>query len=413
MLQPKQGPNYQWWLVALLSLNFGIVFFDRNALNFLMPFVQPDLALSNTQIGLLASALSLTWAISGYFIGQASDRAGKRKVFLIASVIAFSLCSFVSGMATSFLLLLGARLLMGVAEGGILPISQSLTAAEVAPERRGVAMGVMQNFGSNLLGSFVAPVALVAFAEWFGWREAFFLAGAPGLIAALLLWRFLREPAPRPAAPTGTSERLTLIEAFSQRNIVLCAMIAVLLVAYLVIAWAFLPIFLTQSRGYDPSTMGWLMGALGISATVGSFLVPGLSDKIGRKPVMIGVPILGVILPLAAMFYSGSAWIMAALFFIGWALNGCFPMFMATIPSETVDPRHTATALGLVMGLGEILGGVFGPTVAGIAADAYGAQAPLWIMFAFCLIASALALGLIETAPRHRRAAPAEMKTAA
>ena len=51
------GASYQVLLVALLSLNFGIVFFDRNALNFLMPFTQPDLRLSNTQVGILAGAL--------------------------------------------------------------------------------------------------------------------------------------------------------------------------------------------------------------------------------------------------------------------------------------------------------------------------------------------------------------------
>ena len=64
----KDRPAYRMLLVGLLSLNFGIVFFDRNALNFLMPFVQPDLNLSNTEIGLLASALSFTWAISGYYL---------------------------------------------------------------------------------------------------------------------------------------------------------------------------------------------------------------------------------------------------------------------------------------------------------------------------------------------------------
>ena len=58
----RSSAAYQVMLVALLSLNFGIVFFDRNALNFLMPFVQPDLGLSNTQVGMLASALSLTWS---------------------------------------------------------------------------------------------------------------------------------------------------------------------------------------------------------------------------------------------------------------------------------------------------------------------------------------------------------------
>ena len=52
--------RYQVLLVALLCVNFGILFFDRNALNFLMPYIQPDLGLSYTQVGMLGSALSLT-----------------------------------------------------------------------------------------------------------------------------------------------------------------------------------------------------------------------------------------------------------------------------------------------------------------------------------------------------------------
>jgi MFS family permease len=101
------SPGYQALLVGLLSLNFGILFFDRNALNFLMPFVKPDLALTNTQVGLTASALSLTWALSAFIFGAMSDRSGRRKVYLIAGTIAFSLCSFMSGLATTFLLLVG------------------------------------------------------------------------------------------------------------------------------------------------------------------------------------------------------------------------------------------------------------------------------------------------------------------
>lgn len=402
-----RGPMYQVVLVALLSLNFGIVFFDRNALSFLMPFVQPDLRLSNTQVGLLASALSLTWALSGIFISAASDRAGRRKSFLIAAVVAFSLCSFLSGLATSFLMLLGARLLMGVAEGCVMPISQSLTAAEVSAERRGLAMGVMQNFGSNLLGSFAAPVLLVAFAEWFGWRSAFFLAGVPGLVTAVFLWLLVREPATVVAAAGGRTDRLSVSEAFSQRNMALCALIAILLVSYLVVAWSFLPLFLTQVRGFSAETMGWLMGTLGISATVGSFIVPGISDRIGRRPVMIITPFLGVILPLAALYFEGSAWVLAALFFTGWALTGTFPLFMATVPTETVPPRYAATACGLIMGTGEVIGGVGSPALAGWIADQTTLAAPLWIMFVICILAGLLALGLRETAPARVARAPA------
>ena len=398
MNTPVTTTRYQVILVALLSLNFGIVFFDRNALNFLMPFVQPDLHLSNTQVGLLASALSFTWALSAYLVSAASDRAGKRKAFLIGAVIAFSLCSFLSGIAGSFLMLLGARLLMGAAEGSILPISQSLIIREVSPQQRGLAMGVTQNFGSNLLGSFAAPVLLVAFAEWFGWRQAFFLAGIPGLIMAFLIWRLIRELPPEAQSDRST-RTLTLVQAFSYRNLVICGLISILLVSYLVIAWAFMPLFLTQTRGFDPKTMGWLMGTLGISATVGSIVVPAISDRIGRRPVMIFTPFLGIVLPLGALYFDGSAWLLAGMFFIGWALNGTFPLFMSTVPSETVPPQYVATAVGLMVGTGEVFGGVAGPSLAGVAADRFGLGAPLWIMLAFCIVAGFLALGLTETAP--------------
>lgn len=393
---------YQPVLVALLSLNFGIVFFDRNALNFLMPFVQPELGLSNTQVGLTAAALSFTWAISGFLVGGLSDRIGRRKPIIIAATIAFSLCSVLTGLATSFAILIGARLLMGVAEGGILPVSQSLTAAEVSPERRGLAMGVMQNFGSNLLGSTAAPILLVTFAAAYGWREAFFIAGVPGVVAALLMWWLVREPPREAKIADAPVERLTIAQAFVQKNILLCAGISVLLVSYLVICWAFMPLFLTRTRGFDPNTMGWLMATLGLSATLGSFVVPGISDRVGRRPVMVLIPLLGAILPLGAFFWDGSIWILAAIFFLGWALNGVFPLFMATIPSETVDPRHTATALGLVMGTGEVLGGVLSPWAAGVAADAWGLTAPLWIMLGLAVAAGLLALMLEETAPRLR-----------
>jgi predicted MFS family arabinose efflux permease len=398
----RQGAGYQMVLVALLSLNFGIVFFDRNALNFLMPFVQPELGITNTQVGLLASALSLTWSVAAFGMGKLSDMTGKRKLWLVLSTLAFSVCSFFSGIAATFLMLLAARLLMGVAEGGVMPISHALVATEVSPERRGIAQGIAQNFGSNLLGSFVAPVLLVAFAVHFGWRSAFYLAGIPGLISAFLMMWLIKEPAPAPKTVLAAEARYSMMDALKERNILICVVLGVLLVSYLVICWAFMPIYLTQVRHVSADAMSWLMGTLGISATIGSFAVAGLSDRIGRRPVMIAAPFISVILPLGALYYSGSDWGLAAIFFVGWCVNGIFPLFMATVPSESVDPRHAATVLGLCMGAGEVLGGVLAPSIAGVAADGIGLAAPLWIMVGLALLGGLIACGLRETAPSQR-----------
>ena len=174
----------------------------------------------------------------------------------------------------------------------------------------------------------------------------------------------------------------------------------ILLVAYLVITWAFMPLYLTQMRGYTDTEQSWLMGTLGISATIGSFATSGLSDAIGRRPVMIAAPLLSMLLPLGAMYFHGPYWIMVAIFFVGWALNGIFPLFMATVPSESVSPAQLATVFGLTMGSSEIIGGAFGPKIAGMLADSHGLNAALWLMFGLTLAGGIVAMFLRETAPR-------------
>lgn len=403
----KNSPAYQTLLVFLLALNFGIVFFDRQALNALMPFVEPELGLSQTQIGLLASGLSFSWAIAAFFVGRLSDSLGKRKILLVIATIAFSLCSFLSGIAPSFLFLFGARLLMGAAEGGVMPISHAMVASEVDPKRRGLAQGVAQNLGSNLLGSFLAPVVLVWFATQFSWREAFYLAALPGLISAAMIWFMLREPdmpKPEPKPKVAGSNAMTdyiaeIGRAMKVRNMWISVVVGTLMVGHFVTTWAFMPLYLTEVKGYDPSTMSWIMGALGIAAAIYSFTVAGLSDIIGRKPVMVALPLLAVIGPLGAIYYDGGPFGLAAIFFVGWAVNGIFPIFMATIPSETFKPVHHATVLGLAMGSCEVLGGVFGPIIGGALNDAFGLDSFLWLLIGLSLVSGVIAMGLQETAP--------------
>ncbi len=408
--QQKRSARYQALLVGLLSLNFGIVFFDRNSLNFLMPFVQPDLGLSNSQVGWIAGVFSFTWALAAFGISRLSDIVANRKLLLVAATLAFSACSFLTGLAGSFAMMIGARILMGVAEGGVMPISHAMVAAEVEPKWRGLAQGIAQNFGSNFFGSFVAPVVLVMLAQHYGWQKAFYIAGVPGMISAALIWFLLEEPPADPQAglrQAGFAPGQSLVgwagavrEVLKIGNVRACVVMGIALVAYLVICWAFMPLYLTQVRHFSQTQTSWLMGTLGISATLGSFAIAGLSDVIGRRPVMIACAFIAVILPLGALFYQGSAWGLAVIFFFGWGLNGVFPLFMATVPSESVSPEKAATVFGLCMGSCEILGGAAGPAVAGMLADARGLAAPLWLMAALAVAGGIAALTLTESAPR-------------
>ena len=399
--------KYETRLIWLLTITFGFVFFDRNAANFLMPFIANDLHFSNSQVGLVASALSFTWAVAAFLGGAYSDRTGNRKSFLLITVVAFSLCSFASGLAGSFAALFSTRLLMGLAEGPILPIAQSLVALESTAAKRGNNMGVMQNFGSNLLGSFVAPLVLVAVASTYNWRWAFYLAGVPGLIMALLIAKFVHQPgativpartAAQSAAPLAEAS-MGYREMLRHRNMWLCMLMAIFMVAWMVLGWAFLPLFYTKVRNLSSGEMSVLMSVLGLSAAFFSFVVPALSDRLGRRPVIVFFNFIGLLVPLAALYFQGSLFMLGLLIFIGWSASGTFPLFMGTVPSETIPARYVATSLGMVVGLGEVLGGVSAPAIAGRAADHYGLQAPVMIMAACAIVGTVLALFLHETAP--------------
>jgi MFS family permease len=431
---PTRRRGYEVGLMILFSLAFGFVFFDRNALNYLTPFVAPDLHLSNTQIGLVSGGFSFAWAIAGYLGGALSDASGRRKSVLLGAFVIFSLCSGLSGMATSFALLFASRFAMGLSEGPIMPVMQSLVVAESSESRRGLNMGFVQNFGSNLIGSTVAPLVLVTLAAFYGWRFAFYIAALPGLILAALIWWYVREPAPaaqdspateRPATtersarespagrepPAGAGQPteplgkrllavvMRLPAVIKERNMWLCILISIFMVPWMILAWVFFPLYYVNIRHVALPDMSLLMGVLGISAALFGFIVPGISDHVGRKPVMIGFCFIGLITPLAVLYYSGPLTVLALLIFIGWSASGVFPLFMGTIPSETIPARYIATSLGLVMGLGELLGGVLTPIGAGWAADHYGLRAPVYIEAGCALIATVLALFLQETAP--------------
>jgi predicted MFS family arabinose efflux permease len=390
--------RYQWLLITLLSANFGVVFFDRNTISYLASFIQRDLGLNYTQLGDIAAAFSFAWAMAGLFMSTLVDRIGRRKLILVVATLAFSLASVVSGFASSFITLLGARLLMGVAEGGIMPITQTLIASDVPHARRGLAQGLTQNFGANLLANWLGPLVIVWMGAHYGWRNAFFLSAIPGVIMALLILRFVREPAietARVKPEPGEFARM-----LRDRNILLCILISTLLVAFLLVFLTFTTQFLIKVRGFSEQQMSFIMSWFGIASMAVAFLVPGSSDRFGRKPVILVASLIGLGLPLGLLYLAGGSMLgNIVCIILGTGLSGVFPIVMATIPSEVVGPARTTTALSLTMGISEVVGGVFAPSIAGRVADAHGLGATLWILTGLVAAIVLAALFLRETAP--------------
>ena len=152
------------------------------------------------------------------------------------------------------------------------------------------------------------------------------------------------------------------------------------------------------------------MTVVGFCPAVGAIVVALLSDRIGRKGPLAAFASLMVIAPLALLFFDGPVEVLAALMFLSWMGLGTFPLFMGVIPTETVGRAQAATAMGLVVMIGELTGGVFGPPIAGRLADTYGLDVAIWIQFGLALGAGLSALLVRETNPvvlARRQAVPA------
>ena len=304
-------------------------------------------------------------------------------------------------------MLLASRLIMGLAEGPLMPICLAILISESSPNRRGLNIGIVQSLFSSLLGATIAPVVLVQLAILFNWRMAFFLSGIPGILCALAIMRFVREPK---AARLRSTCRLPQManpavkfSMFSQRNILLCSVIACLMVSWLMLHQVFLPLFFTKIRHFTAQQGSWIMSATGLCATLSGFIAAGISDRIGRKPVVVTACLLSLLTPLAALYFHGPILILAVLMFIGWIGTAAFALFMAVIPGETL-PRYAATATGVVACMGEVAGGGM-QFVGGWIADLTTRAAPIQIA-AVCALGGAILSSVPEGNGTGERPAP-------
>lgn len=405
--------GYEIGVLLLLTLANGVVAFDRLTVAYLSPYIVADLGLTNQQLGLLAAALSGAIALSALFGGRIADQTGRRKLILIICTVLFSLGSGAGGLATSFAVLFGARALLGLAEGPMVPISQTVIAETSAPERRGVAMGFMQMVGAFGIAGILGPIVATQLAEDYGWRTTMLLSIAPGLLLALGIAFVLKRDPPRVALPVksteGQSDFLAAIgQLLAVRNMRVALAVAAMFTAWLVLQNTFLAVYLTQDKLLDPKTAGSVIAMGGVAGIIGGIGLPFLSDRIGRKPVMIGACFAGMGCPIALLVLPGDPLLLGAAILLGWLPLGIAPLYCATVPTESVSPALAATAVGLTMGTAEFFGGVLLPPIAGALADGFGLQSVFIICIALALGAAMVAMFLKETAPRI--AAQAEQK---
>ncbi|MBB1609011.1 MULTISPECIES: MFS transporter [unclassified Pseudomonas] len=399
----KWNARYEYTAVAMLALGFGLVGLDRFIILPLFPVMMSELHLDYQDLGNISAVLAIAWGISSIFMGRLSDRIGRRKV-LIPAVLLFSLLAGLSGLANGVAALLLIRAVMGVSEGAFTPTAIAATAESSHPSRRGLNIGIQQAF-FPILGLGLAPIlATQLLLVLPSWRWVFVVVSLPGFLLAWFLYRRLRETR-APAAAEAPQEQGRWLDALRYRNVLLNILGMFCMLTSLFVLSVMMPNYLTDYLHLGVQQMGFVMSAIGLGGFIGQLVLPGLSDRLGRKPVVLGSFVATGACIWLLMHTGAEPLTLFALLFLTTFFN--FSMICMTVgplTGESVPLPLVSTATGLVVGIGEVFGGGVAPALAGYIAQHHGIQYTLYLALGGVVLGLAAASLLRETAPLRRKA---------
>ena len=394
------GPVRERLTLAILFATWGLVFLDRMSVLYLAPYIARDLHLDDAQVGMLAGVVAVSWAVSALLFGALSDRVG-RKVVLVPMVLLFSIVSALSGFAHSYTQLLWLRILLGVLEGPCWSVLMALVEDNSAPAHRGRNIGIVVS-AAALIGLAVAPVLTTQVAAAAGWRDAFFIAAAPGVVLAGLIAVCVRESAELKARSSARRAwRRDIVQMLRYPNLWASACGAAGFMSWLFLVNAFGPLYITTVLHQSGTTAGFLMGAAGLGSFLIGLVAPAISDRAGRRLTLIVCAALSIVLPLALLLRVSALhlWLLAGVLFCTQTGQALSAICIVLVPTESV-PRHlAATAIGFATLFGELIGGFAAPLVAGSLAQQHGLAVPLWMAAGGGLIVLLAAIALRPVAP--------------
>jgi MFS family permease len=392
------APGYRNYALAVLFLGYVVNFIDRSILAILLEPIKLELALNDTQLGLLGGlAFALFYTTLGIPIAALADRWSRVKILSIAMVI-WSGMTAVCGFAQNFWMLLLARIGVGVGEAGASPPSHSLISDYFPIETRATALSIYAlgiPFGS-MIGNFVGGWG----ADALGWRHTFVLVGVPGVLVALLIWMTLKEP------PRGMADRHLVVDdspAPDVKEVIgrLWQRVAFRHIAFAAGLHAFVGYgagtwnapFLIRSHDMPITEVGsWLALISGIGA-IGTFLGGYLSDKLAEhfddRRWYMWVPGASTIFMVPFQFVAylyGGIWAVIPSLMVVSILGGMYlgPSFAMT--QALVSLRMRAVASAILLFMLNIIGMGMGPYLVGVASDLLSPDTGIHsLRYALCL----------------------------
>jgi MFS family permease len=354
-------------------LTYGSIFFDRLAPLYLVALIARDLGVPSAAQGTLALLIGVGWAVAMPIVRAASGRFDDRTRIAVG-VVGTAMFGLASAAAPTWVWFVVLRGLGGIFAGSGSPVFTSLVYSIAPPRRRGLDLGLVQS-STRVIGSMAAPVVVTAVAVAHGWREAMVVSSLV-LLATLAVF-FVAVPASRRRPGSHVSREPFAWHPGGRRNMVLCTLGCVILIAWLMI-WSQSSVTLVADwLVVCADEAGRRVGLFGIGAGLAAMLLPIASDGIGRRAAMAVGALLGGGSSLAVGVMAGvdvvpPGWVVGAAILLAGVAMGILPFTISLVPAESVATGDRARALVIPISAGEILGGALLPVVAAVLAVPFG-----------------------------------------
>lgn len=402
--QLRQTDSLLW----LIALGHTFTHWCPATFYLLLPFLARELDLTYSQAGFLITIRAVANLAVNIPSGMLVDISGRRGLMMALALAWTGIPYFFVGLSYSYFWVLLFMAFVGVGNYLWHPAAIA-TLSEKYPERRGFAIAV-HAVGPNV-GESIAPLLVGVLLLYFSWRSALFLNLIPGLLIAIILWKFLfGKPEMRSGKKGGVSfsHYLNGIKSMA-RNPHLLLLVCVAGMRSMTQSGlsTFLPIYLTHDVGLSSALVGLYLSVAQTAGMISTPLAGGISDRTGRKRV-ITTGLVSTSIVLIVLAYFQVTWLfVAVLALLGFFLYAIRPVIWAWVLD--LGPKDLGgTTVSLFSGAQSLFSSL-SPVLCGFIADRWGILAAFYFLAGTVLIANFIVL----TIPEVRKERPAVLRETA
>ncbi|WP_256860516.1 MFS transporter [Paraliobacillus ryukyuensis] len=377
--------RYWWKVVALGFFGWILMYADRTILNPVMGNIGVEFGLSNAQLGLVNSVFFLAYAATQIPFGILADKVGRKLVIAFGFVL-FGVTTYLSGIASAFIVFMLYRILTGVGEGAFYGPSYAISTEAIPTKKLTLGTAIINSgmaFGTSL-GYILSSKLVLENGQH--WSQPFYIMAVPTVILGILYYTLLKEKVVRPEDQgkeqvnhsTDTketkNEKVSLKSIFKNKNLVVTFILVFcsIYANFVILTW--LPRFLEVERGFAGTSVGFISSLVPWASIPGALILARLSDKYKttKKFIYFLVP-LAIITTFGIAFVTDRTLLIVALIIYGLTGKLALDPILVAFVTKNSPKNSLSTTLSVFNFIG-MSGAILAPYITGWIADVTGSM---------------------------------------